>query len=182
MVATHLRLPVAGERFDQALSVRGVHLFPLFRFYAVRRPMALTRTRHESTLPLLRDRHAQIAASVPVTAFPNRDRKGASGLLVSLQALSLPTQKFADALGLALTGNKFPVVAERYQPSLAAEGAHLAHMIDVDQGAAMNSAKTAVLQTLFQHLQGLRRQVLLPRGQNPHQVALGVEGKDLVRA
>ena len=43
--------------------------------------------------------------------------------------------------GLPLTDNELLAVVQRDQPSLAAQRAHLTHVIDVNQGLAVYAAK-----------------------------------------
>jgi hypothetical protein len=50
----------------------------------------------------------------------------------------------ANALSLTLARNELLVVAERYQPSLAAESAHLPNVVDIHQRISVNASKTGI--------------------------------------
>jgi hypothetical protein len=56
----------------------------------------------------------------------------------------LPVQQLAHAPGLPLAGDELLIVAQRDQPPLTGESAHLADVIDVDQSVPVNSPKTRV--------------------------------------
>src|SRR5258708_24071547 len=91
-----------------------------------------------------------------------------------------PVQNLANVPGLPLADDEFQIVAECDEPSLAAERAHLANMVDVHQRVAVNAPDTRVLETLLEHLERLGGEVLSLRRDNPDQIALGLEGIHLV--
>jgi hypothetical protein len=88
-------------------------------------------------------------------------------------------QKMPDAPRLALARDEFLIVVKRDQPPLTAKRTHLAHLIDVDPRIPMDSPEARMPQALVEILQGLRRQVLTPRGYDPHQIALRLKCQDL---
>ena len=52
-------------------------------------------------------------------------------------------QQLANIMSLPLADYDFQSVAQRDEPALAAEGAHLADMVHVDDSVAMDSLKLA---------------------------------------
>jgi hypothetical protein len=79
-----------------------------------------------------------------------------SGLLLTMSELALtvsglasPGEKFAYGARLPLAGDELLIVIHRNQPSLAAQRAHLAHMIHVHQGVAVNAPEARVLEAQF---------------------------------
>src|SRR5207245_5234601 len=93
-----------------------------------------------------------------------------------------PVQKLTNTSRLALARNELLLVAQCDQPSLAAESAHLPHVIDIHQRVPVNASKAGMSQPMLQYFQRLGRQVFSLRGEDPDQVAIRLEGVDLVRA
>src|SRR5579863_5045453 len=91
-----------------------------------------------------------------------------------------PTQKLPDIVRLALADDKLLIVGKREQPALAAQGAHLAHVIDIHQSPAVNSAKVGVAQLELNGFERLRRQIAFFRRDDPDQVPLRFKGQHLV--
>src|SRR6202167_2599817 len=92
---------------------------------------------------------------------------------------ALPIHQPPNPPSLPLTGDELLFVTQRNKPALAAQSAHLAHMIDVHQRAAVDALKVGAAQPLLQHLQRLGSLVSLARGGDPDYVALGMEGENL---
>jgi hypothetical protein len=67
-------------------------------------------------------------------------------------------QDLANVVRLALTDHHFEGLAESEEPALAAERAHLADVVQVDQGIAVNALKLAGWKPLFNPTQRLRGQ------------------------
>ena len=84
-------------------------------------------------------------------------------------------EKLTDISGLTLTGDELLVVAKRDQPSLAAERAHLADVIDIHQRVSMNSPEASFCKALLQHLKGLSGKVLPLGRDDPHELTFGLE-------
>src|SRR5580692_8341886 len=89
-------------------------------------------------------------------------------------------QQRADAARQALAGNQFLIVAERDEPSLAAEHAHFADMIHVDQRVAMNAPEAACDETLFDSFQRERGHVTFARCEDPDDFSFGLERQNLI--
>lgn len=60
-----------------------------------------------------------------------------------------PAQELAHAVGAALAGDELLIVAQRDQPALAAEGADLADVIDIDECVAVDALEAGVAQPLL---------------------------------
>jgi len=91
-------------------------------------------------------------------------------------------EKLTNTTGLPLACDEFLAVGQRYQPPLAAEGAHLSNVIDIYHGIPMNSPKAAILQPLLKHLKRLSCLIVPVCRDDPHQVSVGLEGVDLISA
>ena len=91
-------------------------------------------------------------------------------------------QELTDAPRLPLAGNELLIVGKSDQPSLAAERAHLSHVIDIQQRIAVNSPKAGAFQAFLENLKVLRGQVSPFCGDDPNQVAFGLERKNLIGA
>ena len=81
-------------------------------------------------------------------------------------------EKLTDVSGLTLTGDELLVVAKRDQPSLAAQRAHLADVIDIHQRVSMNSPEASVCKALMQYLKGLGGKVLPLGCDDPDELTL----------
>ena len=82
---------------------------------------------------------------------------------------------------LTLADHDLQSVAEGDEPALAAQGAQLADMADVDQCVAVNSLEVVCGQSLFDAIQGLSGQKALFRRDDPYQFAFRLKGENLVR-
>ena len=82
---------------------------------------------------------------------------------------------------LTLADYDLQSVAEGDEPALAAQGAQLADMADVDQGVAVNPLEVVCGQSLFDAIQGLSGQKTLFRRDDPYQFAFRLKGENLVR-
>ena len=90
-------------------------------------------------------------------------------------------QKLAHVVGTALAGDELLIVAQRDEPALAAQGAHLANVFDVDQRVAVDALEVALLQPLLDDFQRLCGPVLFPGGDDPHPLPFGLKREDLGR-
>src|SRR5580704_13707102 len=63
-------------------------------------------------------------------------------------------QESTNRAGLPLADDVLLIVAERHEPALAGQGAHLANVIDIDQGVAVNAPETGIAQFVLQHFKG----------------------------
>ena len=91
-------------------------------------------------------------------------------------------KKLTDVSGLTLTGDELLVVAERNQPSLTTQRAHLPNVIDIDERVSMNSPETSVGQALLKYLKRLRGKVLPLGCDDPDELTLGLECVNLILA
>ena len=63
-------------------------------------------------------------------------------------------------MGLPLADDELKGIAQREEPALAAEGAHLAHVIHIHQRVPVDTLKAGLSQALFEDLERLSRQIL----------------------
>ena len=100
----------------------------------------------------------------------------------NLAAAALPVQKLANTASLAFACDEFLIVTQRDQPSLAAEGAHLADMIDIHQRVPVNSLEGCARKPVLDHFERLSGKVLALGRYDPDQVAFGLKRVDLIGA
>src|ERR1700680_483020 len=95
---------------------------------------------------------------------------------------ALPVQKLADPASLALAGDELLIVTHCDQPSLTAERAHLADMIDIHQRVPVNALKGRVCKAALNHFERLCREGFALGRYYPYQVAFGLERVDFIGA
>jgi hypothetical protein len=100
---------------------------------------------------------------------------------ISSREYASPVEKLTDVSGLTLTGDELLVVAERDQPPLAAQRAHLADMIDIHQCVSMDSPEARIYKALLQYLKGLSGKVLSLGCNDPDELALCLKRKNFIR-
>ena len=98
-----------------------------------------------------------------------------------MNGLTLPLQNLTEMVRLTFADHYLKSVTEGNEPTLAAEGAQLANMADIDQGVAVNSLKLAGWQTFFDPAQRLGGQQALLGGDNPYQFTFRLKCQNLVR-
>ena len=86
-------------------------------------------------------------------------------------------QYLSDIMGLAFADDQLQGVAEGDEPALAAKRAHLAYMIDIDDGVAMHSLKIGLGEALLDSAKRLGGKQTLPGGDDPHQFSLGLKSE-----
>jgi hypothetical protein len=62
----------------------------------------------------------------------------------------LETQHLTDTMCLPFADNEFKVIGQGNQPALAAHGAHLANVVHIHNGIAVNAAEYGILQSSLQ--------------------------------
>ena len=97
-----------------------------------------------------------------------------------LDSVTLPVQDLADGMGLPLTDHQLQGVTEGDQPALAGKRAHLAHVIHIDDGVAVDALKLRLRESILDVSQALGGQEPLPGGNNPYQFPLGLERQYVV--
>ena len=90
-----------------------------------------------------------------------------------------PLQQVADGLGLALARDEFLIVRESDEPALAAQGAHLLNVVDVDKGVAMDAAEAGLMEPLGQNFEGVGGHEAALAGDDPDDIALGLKRGDV---
>src|SRR5436309_13942760 len=73
-----------------------------------------------------------------------------------------------------------PAAIAPWFPMLSPCSTVLAHVFDVDEGIPVNASKAAVFEAILQGFECLSREILLPRGQDPNQVSVGLKRIDFV--
>lgn len=92
----------------------------------------------------------------------------------------LPLQDVADIVRLALADHQLERVAQGNEPALAAERAHLANVVHVHDGIAMDPPELLFSEPVFERPQSLGRQEALFPGNDPNQLALCLKGENFV--
>src|SRR5882724_2402815 len=93
----------------------------------------------------------------------------------------LPVQDVPNVVCLPLTNHYLKGITERHQPSLAAHGAHLPHMIHVYDRIAVDALEGMVFQAVLDRAQRLRRQQTALGGDDPNQFAVGLKRQNFIR-
>jgi hypothetical protein len=102
-----------------------------------------------------------------------------SGLETAPGGLALPAQNLTDVVGQAFANDKFLLIVERDEPSVAAQGRHFSDMIDVHKRIAVHPPKAGPLQPFLDLPKALRGEVALPGSDNPDDFAVSLKGQDL---
>ena len=89
-------------------------------------------------------------------------------------------QDFADIMGLPLAHDELQGVAQRHEPALTTEHAHLSHMIHIDNRVSMHSLELLFLEAIFDNAQSLSRQEALFGSNNPHELAFRLKRENFV--
>src|ERR1700733_3059135 len=106
----------------------------------------------------------------------------ASELVFAISGRASWLEKRANAARQTFAGDHFLVIAKSNEPALAAEDAHLADVIDIDQRVAMNPAEAGGDQTLLDRLKRERGHVSLACRDDPDDITLGLERQNFVCA
>ena len=89
-------------------------------------------------------------------------------------------QHLPDIVRLPFADDQLLAVAEREQPALAAQRRHLAHVVHVHQRVAVHALKDRPAQAGVDVAQRLGGHVALAGGDDPDDLALGLEGQHVV--
>ena len=90
-------------------------------------------------------------------------------------------QESPDVVRLTLTDDKFLLITERQHPAMAGDRGHLPDMIGIHDGIAVHSMKAGGGQGRFNGAKALRCQETTLGGNNPHELALGLQCEDFIQ-
>ena len=93
---------------------------------------------------------------------------------------SLPLKNLAHVVSLTFAHDHLQRIAQRDHPTLTAKSGHLAYVVRVDNGVAVDALKLGVAQALFNRAQRLGGEQPLAGGDNPNQLSFRLESQYFV--